>query len=187
MSSPTGLRTERLLLRRWTDVDRAPFAALNRDPDVMEYYPSRLNAEQSSAFVDRIESHFDRHGWGLWAVETLDEHRFVGYVGLWTATFDAPFTPAVEVGWRLSHAVWGRGFAPEAARMAMTDGFGRCGLDEIVSFTATTNRRSQRVMQKLGMRRDPGEDFDHPLVAPDHQLRRHVLYRQDASSWHPST
>jgi RimJ/RimL family protein N-acetyltransferase len=123
MASRVGLRTNRLLLRRWTEADRAPLAVLNADPDVMEFYQAPLTSEESSAFIDRIESHFAQRGFELWAVEIIDRHQFAGYVGLWPANFEATFTPAGEVGWRLSHAAWGRGFAPEAARAAMTDGF----------------------------------------------------------------
>ena len=177
MSLPESLRTDRLLLRRWRVEDRAPFAALNADPVVMEHYPALLTTEESNAFVDRIEATFAADQLGLWAVEVQDTGACIGYVGLWPATFPAPFTPAVEVGWRLAAAAWGAGYAPEAARAATRDGFDRLGLSEIVSFTAVANERSQRVMQKLGMVRDPAEDFDHPNLPEGHRLRRHVLYR----------
>ncbi len=183
MSSPIELRTKRLTLRRWLHADRRPFATLNANTTVMEHYPAPLTAAESDAFVDRIEDHFSQHGWGLWAVELAESHAFIGYVGLWPATFDAHFTPAVEVGWRLGREYWGAGFAPEAASAAITDGFGRVGVEEIVSFTAATNVRSQRVMQKLGLRHDPADDFDHPAIPEDHLLRRHVLYRQHRSDW----
>ncbi len=148
----------------------------------MEHFPATLTPAESGDFVDRIEDHFERHGWGLWAVETRVD-RFIGYVGLWPATFVAPFTPTVEVGWRLGYEHWGRGYAAEAAVAAMTDGFVRLELDEIVSFTTTKNVRSQRVMQKLGMRRDPADDFDHPALPATSTIRRHVLYRQVRSEW----
>jgi RimJ/RimL family protein N-acetyltransferase len=176
-TTPTELFTERLTLRRWRDSDRQPFAALNADPRVMEYYPAPLDRAQSDAMVTRIEETFDRLGIGLWAVEITATSTFAGYVGLWPATFPAPFPSATEVGWRLAHRHWGRGYATEAARRATADGFTRAGLEEIVSFTATTNRRSQRVMRRLGMTRDPGEDFEHPAVATGHPLRPHVLFR----------
>lgn len=172
-----GLRTERLVLRRWRDEDRDPFAALNADPVVMEHYPATLSRAESDAFVDRVEAHLDEAGWGLWAVEVAESGDFAGYVGLWPASFEAHFTPAVEVGWRLARAHWGRGYATEAARAAVADGFARVGLEEIVSFTAVVNERSQAVMRRLGMTRDPGEDFDHPGLPEGHRLRRHVLYR----------
>jgi ribosomal-protein-alanine N-acetyltransferase len=132
----------------------------------------------TSRFVDRIEAHFDAHGWGLWAVEVADTNTFIGYVGLWTPNWD---TALVEVGWRLAKESWGNGYATEAARAAVDDGFDRLGLDEIVSFTAVDNIRSQRVMQKIGMTRNPAEDFDHPNIPVGHPLCRHVLYRITAS------
>ena len=178
----TELRTERLLLREWRDDDLEPFAALNADPQVMEYFPSVQTREQSDAFVHRIAGHFDRHGYGLWAVELLDGSApFVGFVGLQVVPFETHFTPAVEVGWRLAQHAWGRGYATEAARAAMEFGFGEAGLAEIVSITAAVNERSQRVMRKLGMHRDPAGDFDHPRM-PEPPLRHHVLYRLVASS-----
>ncbi len=139
MPAPDHLRTTRLTLRRWAAADRIPFAELNRDPAVMEHFPAPLSREQSDAFVDRIEDHFEHHGFGLWAVEATRSGTFVGFVGLWPATFAAPFTPAVEVGWRLGRRSWGRGYAPEAALAAMADGFYRLALDEIVSFTTAGN------------------------------------------------
>jgi ribosomal-protein-alanine N-acetyltransferase len=171
------LHTERLVLRRWRDEDRAPFAALNADPVAMEFLPTMLTRRESDAFVDRIEQAFDERGWGLWAVEVADDGAFTGFVGLWPAVFESRFTPAVEIGWRLSAAHWGHGYASEAARAALGFGFDEIGLDEIVSFTTVANERSQRVMQKIGMTRDPADDFDHPSLSPDHPLRPHVLYR----------
>lgn len=171
------LPTERLLLRRWKPSDRAPFAELNTDPSVMEFFPSTLSTAESNDFVDRIEAQFDRAGFGLWAVEIPATARFIGFVGLWPATFEAHFTPAIEVGWRLARSSWGAGYAPEAARAAIADGFDRLGLDEIVSFTAAINLNSRRVMEKLGMTHDPSDDFAHPKVAAGDPLRPHVLYR----------
>jgi RimJ/RimL family protein N-acetyltransferase len=171
------LRTERLLLRRWRDTDREPFAAMNADPVVMEFFPKLLTPAESDDFVDRIEHAFEARGWGLWAVEVAEHGAFAGFVGLWPADFDAPFTPAVEIGWRLNSPFWGKGYAPEAARAALQFGFEQLGLDEIVSFTAVINQRSQRVMQKIGMTSDPAESFDHPRPDIPERLRRHVLYR----------
>jgi RimJ/RimL family protein N-acetyltransferase len=171
------LRTERLLLRPWTDADMAPFAELNADPVVMEHFPTRLTRSESDLMVERIGVRFAETGLYLWAVEVPGLLPFIGFVGLSAPTFDAPFTPCVEVGWRLGSIGWGKGYATEAARAAVADGFGRLGLDEIVSFTTTTNLRSQRVMQRLGMTHDPEDDFDHPNLPPGHPLRRHVLYR----------
>jgi RimJ/RimL family protein N-acetyltransferase len=171
------IRTDRLLLRGWRDDDRAPFAAMNADPVVMEHFPKLLSREESDLGVDGIIAHFAQHGFGLWAVEVPGEVPFIGFVGLSVPGFDAAFMPCVEVGWRLATPAWGKGYASEAARAALVYGFGAVGLDEIVSFTATSNERSQRVMQRIGMTRDPAEDFDHPRVPEGSPIRRHVLYR----------
>ena len=143
----------------------------------MEHFPTALDRVESDAFVDRIEAGFDERGYGLWAVEIPGEAEFIGYVGLALHDFSAHFTPAVEIGWRLGHEYWGRGFATGAARTAVADGFDRVGLDEIVSFTVPANVRSVAVMQRLGMSHDPADDFDHPRIPAGHPLRRHVLYR----------
>jgi ribosomal-protein-alanine N-acetyltransferase len=174
-----GIRTERLLLRRWRPEDRAPFAALNADPVVMEHFPAPLTREESDAFVDRIEAHFDRHGYGLWAVE--DGTGFVGFTGLMWASFEAPFTPALEVGWRLARSAWGKGYATEAAVASLRRGFE--AEDSIVSFTALVNERSWRVMERIGMRREL--EFEHPRVPEGHPVRPHVLYRADRQTWRP--
>jgi RimJ/RimL family protein N-acetyltransferase len=143
----------------------------------MEHFPSPLNRKESDAFADRIEAGFNEHGYGLWAIEVPGEAEFIGYVGLALQTFEAHFTPAVEVGWRLARDYWGRGFAGEAARTAVDDGFNRVGLEEIVSFTVPAHVRSIKVMQRIGMTHDPADDFDHPRLPVGHHLRRHVLYR----------
>jgi len=171
----TGLATERLLLRQWRDDDRAPFAELNADPEVMRYFPRTQSLAESDALVDRQQALIVERGWGLWAVDAPE--GFIGFVGLSEPRFEAHFTPAVEVGWRLARRAWGKGYATEAARACLAFGFGELGLDEIVSFTAITNMPSRRVMERLGMRRDPADDFDHPALAEGDPLRRHVLYR----------
>ena len=171
MDGVSELRTARLLLRRWRDEDRAPFAALNADPVVMEHFPATLTREQSDALVDRIEAHVDEHGYGLWAVEV--DGAFVGFTGLVWQTCEAAFTPALEVGWRLARHAWGRGYATEAATAALARGLEE--VDSVISTTALSNLRSQRVMQRLGMRREL--EFDHPRVPEGHPVRPHVLYR----------
>jgi ribosomal-protein-alanine N-acetyltransferase len=180
---PAQLRTERLVLRRWREEDREPFAALNADPRVMEHFPAPLSRAESDAMVERIEAHFEAHGWGLWAAEVVESGAFVGFIGLWPPGFEAHFTPAVEVGWRLACEHWGHGYAPEGARASITDGFERLGLDEIVSMTSVGNDRSRRVMEKLGMTHDPADDFDHPRIPAGHRLQRHVLYRLLRADW----
>ncbi|MEV0969915.1 GNAT family N-acetyltransferase [Microtetraspora glauca] len=169
------IETERLVLRRWQEKDREPFAALNADPEVMEYFPATLTRERSDALADRVAAEFDDCGFGLWAVELSG--TFIGFTGLSVPRFTAHFTPCVEIGWRLARSAWGHGYATEAARAALRHGFGELGLKEIVSFTAKQNMRSQRVMERIGMTRDPEGDFDHPALAEDSPLRRHVLYR----------
>jgi ribosomal-protein-alanine N-acetyltransferase len=173
-----GLATlsgERLLLRRWREEDRPAFAALNDDPQVMEFFPRRLTRAESDAMVDRIEDNFKKSGFGFWAVELRGGAPFIGFTGLAIPRFAGHFTPCVEIGWRLGFEHWGQGYATEAARLALDYAFRVAALPEIVSFTTATNLRSRAVMQRIGMRRDPADDFDHPNV--DGPLRRHVLYR----------
>ena len=171
------LRTDRLLLRRWRPTDREAFARLNADPVVMQHFVGTLSREDSDAFAGRIEKQFEERGFGLWAVEVPGVAPFVGFVGLSVPSFEAHFMPAVEVGWRLDRPYWGRGYATEAARASLADGFERVGLTEIVSFTTPINLPSIAVMERLGMTRDPNDDFDYPGVPKGHPVRRHVLYR----------
>ncbi|GAA3097757.1 GNAT family N-acetyltransferase [Streptosporangium carneum] len=177
------METERLIMRRWRSEDREPFAAMNADPEVMEQFPATLSREQSDAMVDRIESAFEEHGYGLWALQVRATGEFVGFTGLAWQTFEARFTPALEIGWRLARAAWGHGYAGEAAAAAFEHGFGVGGLEEIVSLTAVSNLRSRAVMERLGMVRDPADDFDHPLLPEGHRLRPHVLYRLGRDAW----
>jgi RimJ/RimL family protein N-acetyltransferase len=171
---PRELRTDRLLLRRWVPADRAAFAALNADLRVMEFL-APMSAEESDASAERIARHFDAHGFGLWAVEIGGVAPFAGFVGMSIPKFDAPFMPCVEIGWRLAPEYWGQGYATEAARAALRFGFEQVKLDEIVSFTVPDNHRSRRVMERIGMVRDPAGDFDRADL-PE-RLRRHVLYK----------
>ena len=150
---------------------------MNADPEVTRFLLGPISRDKSGEFVDRLEAHFAGRGYGLWAVEVPGEAPFIGYVGLWFRDFEAHFAPAVEIGWRLDLPYWGKGYATEAARSALADGFGRVGLKEIVSFTIPANLRSIAVMERLGMTRDLDGDFDHPNVPRGHPHRRHVLYR----------
>jgi RimJ/RimL family protein N-acetyltransferase len=177
MALPREIETARLKLRRWLPDDRRPFAQLNADARVMEYFPQPLTRTESDTMVQRVEAHFEQHGFGLWALEVPGTTAFAGFVGLMVPRFEAHFTPCVEIGWRLAFEHWGRGYAPEAARAVLRFGFERVGLDEIVSFTATANLRSRRVMEKIGMTHDTAGDFDHPALPTGHALQRHVLYR----------
>ncbi len=187
MGTATQLRTERLLLRRWRDSDLEPFAAMNADPLAMEHFPSTLSRAESDAFAEHIERELERHGYGLWAVEMPGESPFVGFVGLIQVSDLMPFAPATEIGWRLARDHWGRGLAAEAARAAIAFGFDQLALAGIVAMTATSNARSRRLMERLGMRRDPTEDFTHPKIAAGDPLAAHVLYRLDAARWRISS
>jgi ribosomal-protein-alanine N-acetyltransferase len=171
------IRTDRLRLRPWLLSDRMPFAALNADPQAMEHLPAVLSRQESDALATRIEIHFAQHGFGLWALEIPNVASFAGFVGLSVPSFEAHFTPCVEIGWRLAPAHWGRGYATEGARAVLTFGFQTPALGEIVSFTVPGNVRSRRVMERIGMVHDSADDFDHPALPEQHQFRRHVLYR----------
>ncbi len=177
MDTKAELRTARLVLRRWRPADRAPFATLNADPAVMEYFPALLSRAESDSAVGRIEAHFAKHGFGLWAVEIPGVAPFAGFIGLSIPSFQAHFTPAVEIGWRLAHDQWGKGYATEGACAVLAFGFEELKLDEIVSFATAANLPSRRVMERIGMSHSPADDFDHPGLPEGHPLRRHVLYR----------
>jgi RimJ/RimL family protein N-acetyltransferase len=171
------LETERLLLRRWKPSDREPFAEMNADPRVMEFFPDCLTREESDRLIESIESHFDNHGFGLFAAELKAESKLIGFIGLHVAGFQAHFTPCVEIGWRIAAPYWGQGLATEGSRAVVRFAFDRLRLENLVSFTAPGNMASRRLMEKLGMTHDPQEDFDHPKLPPGHRLRRNVLYR----------
>ena len=171
------LYTERLWLRPWRASDRAPFAAMNADPEVMRYFPATLTRAESDAFVDQVEAELEQRGWGWWALEERSTQTFIGFSGLLLIKFEEHFTPAIEIGWRLARQAWGHGYATEAARAVAAFAFETLELDELVSFTTVANERSQAVMRRLGMIRDPAGDFDHPRLPAESPLRRHVLYR----------
>lgn len=179
LDAPATLRSERLVLRPWRDSDRAPFAALNADAHTMRFFPAPLTRAESDALADRCQALIAMRGWGFWAVERQDSGAFIGMIGLHVPAPDLPFSPCVEVGWRLARAQWGQGLATEGARAALAFGFDRLQLAEIVSFTTVTNAPSQAVMRRLGMRRDT-TTFEHPALPTGHPLREHVLYRIQA-------
>lgn len=177
------LESARLILRQWQDEDLAEFANLCADPQVMRYFPAPLTRLESAALIGRVRGHFAEYGFGLWALERKDTGAFIGMTGLLNVSFDADFTPAVEIGWRLARRHWGLGFASEAAWTSLRCGFAQLGLDEVVSFTSRDNLASQKVMQAVGMKADPAGDFEHPKLEPGHPLRPHVLYRMDRALW----
>ncbi|CAQ83347.1 MULTISPECIES: GNAT family N-acetyltransferase [Photorhabdus] len=171
------LETNRLIMRKWKEEDRVPFFLLNSHAEVMEYFPATLTVEQSNAMVDKIIQKFEQQGdWGLWAVELKETGDFIGFVGLNIPVAELPFSPCVEIGWRLDKPFWGKGYASEAAYQALDFAFTRLKLEEVVAFTTVSNLRSQKVMEKLGMVKDENT-FLHPLLPNGHPLREHVLYR----------
>lgn len=174
--------TDRLRLRQWRSTDREPFAALNADPKVMEFFPSTLDRAASDALVDRAASLIAERGWGFWATEVKSSGQFIGFVGLHTPSSDFPFSPCVEIGWRLAFQYWGKGFASEAAKGALQVGFQLLDLAEIVSFTSVNNIRSRAVMGRIGMQEAHGT-FEHPDVPEGNALRTHCLYRLPRERW----
>lgn len=177
------IQTNRLILRPWGKTDFEPFALMNGDPRVMEHFPSTLNPQESDAVAQRISTRLLEQGWGLWAVSVPGIADFIGFIGLDKPTFQAHFTPTVEVGWRLAYEYWGRGYAIEGAEAALQFAFENLKLPEVVSFTVSKNQRSTSVMTKIGMTRNPADDFEHPNLPPGHPLRPHVLYRITCGQW----
>jgi RimJ/RimL family protein N-acetyltransferase len=182
MTELIELSTLRLRLRQWHPDDKEAFASLNADPRVMEFFPSCLECSASDAMAVRLQSLIAERGWGFWAVEVLGGEKFIGFVGLHVPSPELPFSPCIEIGWRLAFAHWGKGYASEAARAALQFGFEVLNLPEIVSFTAIGNDRSRSVMNKLRMREDP-ETFEHPALPIGHPLREHCLYRLSREDW----
>jgi RimJ/RimL family protein N-acetyltransferase len=183
MTELIEFETERLLLRQWIETDREPFAKLNADPRVMEFLPHPLERQASDAMVDRLHKSMLDRSWGLWAVESKQDGEFIGFVGLEIPREDLPFSPCIEIGWRLAFGYWGKGYASEAAKSVLKVGFDRLELPEIVSFTAIVNHRSQAVMERLGMDRVT-ETFEHPDLSVGYRLREHCLYRLSREKWH---
>lgn len=177
------LETDRLILRQWRETDQAPFAALCADPEVMACFPAPLARAESDAIVERCTSLIAARGWGLWAVEAKAAGTCIGLIGLHMPAAALPFSPCVEISWRLARAWWGQGLACEGARAALGFGFDALGLDEIVAFTTLANARSRALMARLGMARDDAGDFDHPDLSAGHPLQRHCLYRLPRRQW----
>ena len=174
---PGEIVTNAFRLRRLRKTDTDAFIAMNADLNVMEFFPRLWSPEESKAALARIEQAFDERGFGIYAIEVSG--TFGGIVGLSIPTFNAPFTPCVEILWRLTPASWGKGHATAAAAAVLQTAFQTLSLEEVVSFASRNNVKSIRVMQKIGMRLDPHGDFDHPDVE-DPTLRPHVLYRISA-------
>jgi RimJ/RimL family protein N-acetyltransferase len=169
------IRTARLLMRRWRDTDREPYAAMGADPEVMRYFPATLDRAASDSSINRMEELFDSRGFGLWALEEAATGKFLGFTGLNPMPDGVPGAGGMEVGWRLAQHAWHQGFATEAATAAVDVAFNGAGLDQLWSMTAVINRPSQAVMLRLGM--TPYALFDHPRLAVGHPLRRHIAYR----------
>ena len=169
------IKTERLVLRKWMQADSIPFAEMNKDKEVMQYFPSVLSDEETAAMINRIGLHFEKYGFGLYALEKISTKEFIGYTGFMIPSFESFFTPCVEIGWRLRKEDWGKGYATEAAKACLHYGFETLGFEEIYSFTSKINLRSEKVMQAIGMIKE-GE-FDHPNISLNHSLCRHLLYK----------
>jgi RimJ/RimL family protein N-acetyltransferase len=182
MTLPAAVETPRLRLRHWQTSDNEAFAALNADPKVMEFFPKMLARAESDNIIGILQAHIDRRGYGFWAAELRATGEFIGFIGIQVPRAALPFAPCVEIGWRLAHAHWGRGYATEGAKASLQVGFGALELEEIVAFTAFHNERSLNVMRKLGMTED-GETFEHPNVPTGHPLRVHRLYRLKREAW----
>ncbi|OUS29048.1 GNAT family N-acetyltransferase [Gammaproteobacteria bacterium 45_16_T64] len=180
------LCTDRLLLRQWKDDDFAVFAKMNADPQVMEYYPETLGTEASNAMAQKIQGLLSERSWGFWAVETLKDHQFIGFVGLHKPSYDLPVTPCVEIGWRLGKEFWGNGYATEAGSECLRFAFDELDLNEVFSFTSITNTKSSAVMERLGMI-NTQENFEHPIIPENHPLREHVLFKITQAQWSNKT
>lgn len=182
MNEMVALRTDRLILRQWQDSDFLPFAEMNADPAVMKYYPRTLSEDESNTMADKIKYLISERCWGFWAVELIENGQFIGFVGLHEPTFELPASPCVEVGWRLAKQYWGNGYATEAARESLRYAFDELKLNEIVSFASVSNKKSWRVMERLGMI-NTGNNFEHPIIPEGHPLREHMLYKITKAQW----
>ncbi len=176
------IETKRLKLRQWKVEDRPSFASINADPDVMRYFPRMLSAKESDYMVQRHQRLIAERGWGFWALEMIKERKFIGFVGLNSPDYDLPFTPCVEIGWRLAREHWGQGYATEAAKASLGIAFDKLNLSEVYSFTPVSNTKSLAVMERLGMN-NTNKNFNHPKIPGNSPLREHVLYKIDRKAW----
>lgn len=181
MTNIYEFESERLGFRQWKEEDKLPFAIMNSNNEVMRYFPNTLSRQESDMFINRIVKHFEKQGYGLWAVEVKETQEFIGFIGFFNATFEADFTPCVEIGWRLDNRYWNRGYATEGAKVCLEYAFSKLKLSEIYSFTAQINEPSINVMKKIGLK-EVGS-FNHPRVEEDSPLRLHVLYKIDRSTY----
>lgn len=177
-----AIETERLTLRQWKASDRKPFAELNADPEVMEYFPSTVSESESHQFIQRVTAKIEESGWGFWAVELKDSNDYIGFVGLSNPASKLPFTPCTEIGWRLAKRYWGKGYATEAAQAALKFAFENLSIDEVVSFTSVQNKRSQAVMKNINMT-DTCQNFMHPSIPVGNELQEHVLFKITRAEW----
>jgi len=168
------IETARLILRQWQTEDYASFAQMSTNPQVMQYFPKLLNRTESDAFIDKVKAIIELKGWGFWAVELKETQQFIGFVGLHDQPTQFSFSPCVEIGWRLDQAFWGKGYASEAANAALAFAFDQLKLEKVVSFTTLDNKKSQKVMEKIKMRKIT--EFQHPALDLNHPLSWHVLY-----------
>jgi len=176
------LITQRLLLRQWQDKDLPELARLNADPLVMKFYPNTLSTQKSNAIAEKLKALISDRGWGFWAVETLDDNIFIGFVGLHEPVYELPVNPCIEIGWRLAREHWGNGYATEAASASIKFGFEKLDLSEIYSFTSVANIKSRKVMERLKMT-DQKMNFKHPMIPEGSPLREHVLYKLNRDNW----
>lgn len=173
--------TGRLILRQWQPSDYIPFAQLNADPQVMEYFPCTLSTSESNAMVDQCAALIADKGWGFWAMELKRSGQFIGFTGLHTPMADLPFAPCVEIGWRLAHEFWGKGYVTEAARAVLKVAFEQLKLNEVVAFTAIQNQKSQAVMKRLAM--EYRGEFNHPMLPEGSSLKKHCWYSLWREDW----
>ena len=176
MKHITEIQTERLLLRQWVNDDLEPFAKINADTDVMEYYPDVFTRQQSDVMAAKLINWIEQRGWGFWAVELLEQEQFIGFVGLHEPTYELPVTPCVEIGWRLAKEHWGKGYATEAAKASLEFAFKQLNLDQVYSFATVSNWKSRSVMERLNMI-NTESNFDHPMIPQHSPLLEHVLYK----------
>lgn len=176
------LQTSRLKLRQWKDSDLIAFAKLNADPEVMQFYPNKLEKDESDNMALKLKDLIAKRGWGFWAIEEIETKKFIGFVGLHEPTYDLPVTPCVEIGWRLAKEYWGNGYATEASNISLDFAFNKLNLDKVYSFTSGENIKSRAVMERIGMA-NINKNFEHPIIPKGHTLREHVLYRITQNEW----